>query len=94
MVGATGDMAGREELSLSWYVFRCYLLCLYEVLILALCSTVMGVDSNFRTLSNCQDQIGTFIPLVIFGTHAFPNDKDAIEFIQSLSSAQNKQRAL
>ena len=32
---------------------------------MVLFSAVVGVDSNFRTLSNCQDQMGTFIPLMI-----------------------------
>ena len=92
-MGATGDMAGREKLSLSLYMFRCYLLCLYEVLTVVLYSAVVGVDSNFWTLSDYQDQTSTFIPLMIFGTYAFPNDKNAMEFIRSLSSAQDKQRA-
>ena len=90
-MGATENTAGREELSLGLYLFRCYLLCLYKVLTVTLCSAVVGVDSNFRTLSNRQDQTGTFISLVIFGTHAFPNDEDAMEFIRSLPSAQDKQ---
>ena len=47
VVGATRDMASREELSLSLYMFRCYLLYLYEVLIVALCSAVVGVDLIF-----------------------------------------------
>ena len=36
--------------------------------------------------------MGTFILLVIFGTHVFPNDKDVIKFIRSLPSMQDKQR--
>ena len=93
MVGAMGDMTGREELSLSLYMFRCYLFCLYEILTVVLCSTFVAIDSNFWTLSDYQNQTSTFISLVIFGTHAFPNNKDAIEFIWSLPSAQDKQRA-
>ena len=93
MLGTTVDMAGRKKLSLSLYVFRCYLLYLYEVLTVALCSAVVGVDSNFRTLSDLQDQTGIFILLVIFGTHAFPNNKDVMEFIWSLPSTQDKQWA-
>ena len=81
MVGVTGDMAGREELLLSLYIFRYYLLYLYEVLTMALCSAVVDMDLNFRTLSDYQDHTGTFIPLVIFGTHVFPNNKDAMEFV-------------
>ena len=52
MVGAMGDMTGGEELSLSLYIFSCYLLCLYEILIVALYSAVVSVDSNFWTLSD------------------------------------------
>ena len=85
-MGATGDMAGGEESSLSLYMFRCYLLCLYKVLTVVLYSTVLGVDSNFQTLSNCQDQTSIFILIVIFDTNPFPNDKDIMEFIHSLLS--------
>ena len=92
MVGATGDMAIGEKLSLSLYMFRYYLLYLYEVQPMTLYSVVIDVDSNFRTLFDCQDQISTFIFFVIFSTYAFPNDKNAIEFIRSLSNAQDKQR--
>ena len=91
-MGATRDMTSGEESSLSLYMFRCYLLSLYEVLTVALCSAVVGMDSNFRTLSDRQNQMSTFIPLVIFDTHAFPNDKDVMDFIRSLPSAQDKQR--
>ena len=53
MMRAIGDMASREALSLSLYMFSYYLLCLYKVLIVALCSAVVDVDSNFWTLSDC-----------------------------------------
>ena len=86
-------MAGGKKLSLSLYLFKWYLLCLYEVLTMALYSTVVGMNSNFQILSDCQDQTGIFIPFVIFGIHAFPNDKDAMEFIRLPASAQDKQRA-
>ena len=55
MVGAMGNMADREESLLNLYVFRCYLLCPYDVLTVILCSAVVSVNSNFRTLSDCQD---------------------------------------
>lgn len=53
----------------------------------------VDVDSNFRALSGCQDQTGTKVPLVIFGTHTFLTDEDAMTFIRLLPSAQDKQRA-
>ena len=92
MVEAMGDIVGEEKLSPSLYVFKCYLLCLYEVLTMALYSAVVDVNSNFRTLSDCQNQTGIFNLLLIFGTHVFPNDKDVIEFICLLPSTQDKQR--
>lgn len=64
MVGAIGNMIGGEKLSLSLYIFRCYLLYLYEILTVALYIAVLEIDSNFQILFDCQDEIGTFIPLI------------------------------
>ena len=47
-MGAKGDIAGRKESSVSLYILRYYFLCLYEVLIVALYSAVVGIDLNFR----------------------------------------------
>ena len=46
-MGATENMAGIEKLSLSLYVFKYYLLYLYDVLTVALCSAVVDVNWNF-----------------------------------------------
>lgn len=93
MLRATKDMAGKKVLSQSLYMFRCYLLCLYKILIVALCSTVVGMNSNFRILSDPQNQTDIFILLIIFGIYVFSNDKDIIEFIHLFLSMQNKQQA-
>lgn len=55
MVGVTGDIVGGEILLLSLYIFYCYLLYLYEVLIVTLCSAILGLKLNFWTLSYRQD---------------------------------------
>lgn len=74
----TEDMSSEEKLSLSLYMFKCYLLYLYKVLTRTLYSAVVDVNLNFQTLSNCKDQTGIFILLVIFGIYAFLNDKETI----------------
>lgn len=58
---------------------------------MALYNTIIGVNSSFWTLSDRQNQMDTFIPLVICGIYVFPNDGDAIKFIRLLPSAQDKQ---
>lgn len=63
-------MSSEEKLSLSLYMFKCYLLYLYKVLTMALYSAVVDMNSNFQILSNCKDQTGIFILLVIFGIYA------------------------
>ena len=88
MVGVTEDMASKKTLSVSLYMFRCYLLYLCKVLTIALYNAIGDIDSNFWILPDChENQTGIFIPLVIFGIHIFPNDKDVIEFICSMASA-------
>lgn len=52
----------------------------------------MDVDSDFCAISGCQDQTNTEVSFVIFGTHKFVIDEDAMTLICLLPNAQDKQQ--
>ena len=52
-MGAIKNIANKKTLLLSLYVFSYYLLYLYKVLTVTLCSAVVVINLNSRTFFNC-----------------------------------------